>query len=282
MRIALIQQHATSDRGENLDRGLEAAERAAAEGARLVAFAELAFTPFHPRRPACGAPPVDLAERIPGPTIEAFSALARRLGIVVVLNVYERDGDRAFDSSPVIDADGRLLGVTRMLHIAEMPGFHEQSYYAPGDRGMPVFCTSAGRLGVAICYDRHYPEVMRALGLGGAEIVVIPQAGAVGEWPDGLYEAEVRVASFQNGYFTALVNRVGREDPLEFAGESFVCDPSGTVVARAPDGKDCVLITEIDLAEVPRSHARRLFLRDRRPELYARLFGCPDHREDLS
>ena len=279
MRIALIQQHATSDRGENLDRGLEAAERAAKEGARLVAFAELAFTPFHPRRPACGAPPVDLAERVPGPTTEAFSALARRLGIVVVLNVYERDGDRAFDSSPVIDADGRLLGVTRMLHIAEMPGFHEQGYYAPGDRGMPVYRTSAGRLGVAICYDRHYPEVMRALGLGGAEIVVIPQAGAVGEWPDGLYEAEVRVASFQNGYFTALVNRVGREDPLDFAGESFVCDPSGNVMARAPLGGDHMLLADLDLAKVAGSHARRFFLRDRRGELVPRLLGFASDRD---
>jgi N-carbamoylputrescine amidase len=282
MRIALIQQHATSDRGKNLDRGLEAAERAAADGARLVAFAELAFTPFHPRRPSCGAPSLDLAEEVPGPSTEPFSALARQLGIVVVLNLYERDGDRAFDSSPVIDADGSLLGVTRMLHIAEMPGFHEQGYYAPGDRGMPVYRTAAGRLGVASCYDRHYPEVMRALGLQGAEIVIIPQAGAVGEWPDGLYEAEVRVASFQNGYFTALVNRVGREDPIEFAGESFVCDPSGKVVARAPLGEDHTLIADLDLADVARSHARRLFLRDRRPELYARLFGCPDHREDLS
>ena len=162
MRIALIQQHATGDRGENLDRGLAAAEHAAADGARLVAFAELAFTQFYPRRPSCGAPPLDLAEEIPGPATEAFSALARRLGIVVVLNLYERDGDHAFDSSPVIDADGRLLGVTRMLHIAEMPGFHEQGYYAPGDRGVPVYRTAAGRLGVAICYDRHYPEVMRA------------------------------------------------------------------------------------------------------------------------
>ena len=273
MRIALIQQHAGPDPGENLRRGLASAERAAAGGARLVAFAELAFAPFHPRRPACGAPPLDLAESVPGPTTEAFAALARRLGVVVVANLYERDGDRAFDSSPVIDADGRLLGVTRMLHIAEMPGFHEQGYYAPGDRGAPVYGTAAGRLGVAICYDRHYPEVMRALGLGGAEIVVIPQAGAVGEWPDGLYEAEVRVASFQNGYFTALVNRVGVEDSLEFAGESFICGPSGVVVARAPRGADHVLVADLDLAEVARSHARRLFLRDRRPELGPVLFG---------
>ncbi len=273
MRVALIQQHAGPDPGENLRRGLAAAQLAAEGGARLVAFAELALTPFYPRVPSCGAPPLDLAETVPGPTTDAFAALARRLGVVVVLNLYERDGSRAFDSSPVIDADGSLLGVTRMLHIAEMEGFHEQGYYTPGDRGMPVYRTAAGRLGVAICYDRHYPEVMRALGLQGAEIVVIPQAGAVGEWPEGLYEAEVRTAALQNGYFTALVNRVGVEGQLEFAGESFVCDPAGKVVARAPRGVDHVLVADLDLAEVPRSYGRRLFLRDRRADLAADLLG---------
>jgi predicted amidohydrolase len=273
VRVALIQQHAGPDPGENLRRGLAAAQLAAEGGARLVAFAELALTPFYPRVPSCGAPPLELAETVPGPTTDAFAALARRLGVVVVLNLYERDGSRAFDSSPVIDADGSLLGVTRMLHIAEMEGFHEQGYYTPGDRGMPVYRTAAGRLGVAICYDRHYPEVMRALGLRGAEIVVIPQAGAVGEWPDGLYEAEVRTAAFQNGYFAALVNRVGVEGELEFAGESFVCDPAGRVVARAPRGVDHVLVADLDLAEVPRSYGRRLFLRDRRADLASDLLG---------
>jgi len=272
VRIALVQQHATEDLTDNRERGLAAVRRAAAEGARLVAFAELGLTPFYPRQSACGSPPLELAEPVPGPTTDAFTALARELGVVLVLNLYERDGDRAFDSSPVIDADGRLLGVTRMLHIAEMDGFHEQGYYTPGDRGMPVYPTAAGRIGVAICYDRHYPEVMRSLGLRGAELVVVPQAGAVGEWPDGLYEAELRVAAFHNGYFTALANRVGREDPLEFAGESFVCDPEGQVVARAPAGVDHVLLADLDLEMAARSTARRLFFRDRRPELLPGMF----------
>ncbi len=276
MRIGLVQQHATDDLDDNLRRGLDAVREAASAGARLVAFAELGLTPFYPRHEACGAPPLALAEPVPGPTTEAFAALARELGVVVVLNLYEREGSRAFDSSPVIDADGRLLGVARMLHIAHMEGFWEQSYYAPGDCGLPVFATAAGRVGVAICYDRHYPEVMRGLALRGAELVVIPQAGAVGEWPDGLYEAELRVAAFQNGYFTALANRVGSEPPLEFAGESFVCDPAGRVVARAPAGLDHLLLADVDLAQVASSHARRLFMRDRRPELVPELLGYAD------
>jgi N-carbamoylputrescine amidase len=109
---------------------------------------------------------------------------------------------------------------------------------------------------------------MRALALAGAELVIVPQAGAVDEWPVGLYEAELMVAAFQNGYFTALCNRVGAEECLEFAGESFVCGPDGRVLARAPKGEDHILVAEVDLGEVADSHARKLFLRDRRPELY--------------
>ena len=207
---------------------------------------------------------------MPGPTSDAVCKVAHECGIVVVFNLFERDGDRCYDCSPVIDADGTLRGRTRMIHITDYPCFHEKSYYTPGDTGVPVFDTAVGRLGVAICYDRHYPECMRGLAINGAELVVVPQAGAVNEWPDGLYEAEMRVAAFQNGYFLALCNRVGREDCLTFAGESFVCAPNGTVIARAPKARDHILYADLDLDAVADSHARRLFLPDRRPELYAK------------
>lgn len=272
MRIALIQQHATADLADNLARGLAAFERAADGGAHLVAFAELAFSPFYPQRHAT---PETLAraEPIDGPTVSAFQERAAARGVVAVLNIFERDGDKTFDTSPVIDADGTLLGRSRMLHITEYDAFHEQGYYAPGDTGTLVFDTKAGRIGVAICYDRHFPEVMRSLALEGADVVVVPQAGSVGEWPDGLYEAEMQVAAFQNGYFTALCNRVGAEDRLTFSGESFVCAPDGRVVARAGLGTDEFLIADLDLGEVEHSHARRLFLKHRRPELYAEWLG---------
>jgi N-carbamoylputrescine amidase len=204
---------------------------------------------------------------------EAFQGAARQLGVTVVLNLFERDGDWTYDASPVVDADGTLLGATRMVHITDYPRFHERDWYAPSERGAPVYQTAAGRIGVAICYDRHYPEYMRALALGGAELVVVPQAGIEDEWPDGLYEAEMRVSAFQNGYFIALCNRVGIEGELVFAGQSFICAPDGSVVARAPCGEDHLLVADLDLAAVPDSHARRLFLRDRRPELYADWLG---------
>lgn len=272
MKLALIQQHATPDRSANLARGLAAAERAARDGAELLCFAELAFDPFHPAEPA-GPAVASLTESIPGPTTDAFSELARRHGVVVIPNLYELDDGHSFDTSPVIDADGTLLGRTRMVHVPDYACFHERGYYTPGDRGLPVYDTAHGRVGVAICYDRHFPEAMRSLALAGAELVVVPQAGAVDEWPDGLYEAELRVAAFQNGYFTALCNRVGREPKIEFAGESFVCDPSGVVIARAGSGSDEVLTCEVDLSLVATSHARTLFLPDRRPELYGDWLG---------
>jgi predicted amidohydrolase len=268
MKIALVQQHATTDKAANVARGLAALEEAARAGAAVVAYAELAFERFHPQQPAAGDVRA-LAEPLDGPTIRAFRDAARRLGVVVVPNLFERDGDRTYDSSPVIDADGALLGVTRMVHITEYACFHEQGYYTPGDTGAPVYDTKAGRLGVAICYDRHFPEYMRALALRGADLVIVPQAGTTGEWPDGLYEGEMRVAALQNGYFVALVNRVGREDRLDFGGESFVSDPSGVVVARAPQGVDHVLLADLDLATTAASTARQLFLRHRRPDLYA-------------
>jgi N-carbamoylputrescine amidase len=271
MKIALIQQHASRDKAENVARGLERFDEAAAAGARLVCFAELAFEPFYPQRRPAGDV-MGLAEPIPGPITNAFADRARRHKVVTVLNLFERDGSRTFDSSPVIDADGRLLGITRMLHITDYPCFHEQSYYTPGDSGAPVYQTAIGRIGVSICYDRHYPEVMRTLALNGADLVLVPQAGAVGEWPDGLYEGEMRVAAFQNGYFVALCNRVGMEECLEFAGESFVCSPDGMVVTRAAQGTDEILFADVDLAACADSHARRLFLRNRRPELYGEWF----------
>jgi predicted amidohydrolase len=278
MRIALVQQRAGDDRAANLDRALASLRRAAAEGAELVAFAELAVDRFFPCcRRSEGDDPRRRAEPVPGPTTDRVAALARELEVVVVFNLYEIDAQgRTFDSSPVIDADGRLLGVTRMVHVTDFPGFHEQDYYHPGDRGVPVYATRAGRVGVAICYDRHYPEVMRALGAGaavgangaeGAELVVIPQAGVAGEWPEGMVEAEVRTAAFQNGYFAALCNRVGREGELEFAGESFVCDPEGRILARGAAGEEDLVLADLDLSLVASSTARRLFWCDRRPDL---------------
>lgn len=266
MKIALVQQLASEDKFENTLKGIEAVKLAASKGANIICFAELAFTEFFPQR--LSPKPLHLAETVTGKTTQLFSDLAKELGVVIILNLYEVCGEDTYDSSPVIDADGKLLGTTRMIHITNYEHFCETNYYTPGDTDAPVYDTKFGKIGVAICYDRHYPEYMRALALKGAEIVLIPQAGAVGEWPEGLYEAEMRTAAFQNGYFTALCNRVGKEEFLTFSGESFVCNPRGEVIARAAEGTEEILICDIDLQSVQDSHAKRLFLRDRRDNLY--------------
>ena len=271
MKIALVQQKSSDNKEQNIKIGIEAVKKAAAEGAKIISFSELAFIPFFPQKHS-PARPMDKAEAIPGPTTELFSKLARELNVVIILNLYEKDGDNTFDSSPVIDTDGNIPGTTRMIHITDYECFHEQDVYTPGNNGAPVYDTKYGKVGVAICYDRHYPEYMRALAIEGAEIVFIPQAGALGEWPEGLYEAEMRVSAFQNGYFTALCNRVGEEECLTFSGESFVCDPEGNVIARAGLGTEEILYCEVDLEKCKSSHARRLFFRDRRPELYTGWF----------
>ena len=274
MRIALVQQRASEDLQANRSKGGEAVREAAQNGAEVVCFAELAFEPFYPQNRATPEA-LEKAEPVPGPVTELFCSLAKELGVVVVLNLFERDGERTFDTSPVIGPEGEIIGLTRMVHITDYDGFHEEGYYAPGDRGAPVYDTPFGRIGVAICYDRHFPEYMRALALAGAQVVFVPQAGVVGEWPEGLYEAELRVAAFQNGVFTALCNRVGKEEKLTFAGESFVCNPGGEVIARAGKGTEEILYADLDLSEIERSHARRLFLRDRRPELYSEWLTRP-------
>jgi N-carbamoylputrescine amidase len=270
MDIALVQQFLPDAPHEAFQQGLNAVRDAAEAGAELIIFPELSFTPFYPRIPASERTEdvVELAEPVPGPTTESVAEIAEEYGVVVVINLLERDGDRTYDTSAVIDADGTLLGGARMMHVPDYEHFHERGYYTPGDTGAPVYETAAGRLGVATCYDRHYPEYLRALALQDAQVVAIPQAGVAGEWPEGVYESEVQVASFQHGFYAAMANRVGQEADMLFEGKSLVTGPEGRIVAKAPSGTAILLMASIDLdrcADVP---ARTRFLPDRRPDQY--------------
>lgn len=272
MDIALAQEFLPDDSLSAFQQGLNTIKDAANAGADLVIFPELSFTPFYPRVPIeeRDEDVLDLADPIPGPATESVADIAEEFGVVVIFNMLERDGDQTYNASPVIDADGTLLGCTRMMHITEYENFHEQGYYTPGDTGAPVYDTAAGRIGVAICYDRHYPEYLRTLAMQDAEIVAIPQAGVAGEWPDGLFESEVRVASFQHGFFTALANRVGQEKSMLFDGSSLLVDPTGRIVAQAPSGRAIILMASVDLEECTDSPAQELFLQHRQPKQYER------------
>lgn len=266
VRIGLAQVAASDDIEANVQRGLEWVDRAAEQGCALCVFPEMAFHPFFPQHRADAAY-FDWAEPIPGPITEAFQERAREHGMVVIPNLFELAGPgRHYDASPLIDADGELLGVARMVHIAEEPGFNERFYYWPGDTGFVVRNTAAGPIGMAICYDRHFPEHLRALTVGGAEIILSPFAGTTGDPGEG-YVLEMQGAAFSNAVFIACCNRVGEEATLTFAGGSFVVDPAGRLIATAGSEEE-LLVVDLDLGEIARNRNQRPWLRDRRPELY--------------
>ncbi len=269
MKLACAQFRHAGDPEKSRHKALDWMARAEDEGAELIVFPELAFDFFFPQVRA-EARYFDWAEPIPGPTTELFQEAAARYGLVTVINVFERAAPgRYYDTSPVIDADGRLLGVSRMLHIAEEPGYNEKFYYWPGDTGWPVRETKAGHVGVAICYDRHYPEHFRALALRGAELVVVPSATSVSEQAfRDVWEIEIQAAAVANQIFIAVANRAGVDGELRFFGESFVADPGGRIIAKATSDEEELLITEVDLGVIEQTRRHVPFLRDRRSDLY--------------
>jgi N-carbamoylputrescine amidase len=269
MKVACAQFRHEGDRAASLDKAVDWVARASDQGADLIVFPELAFDFFFPQVRA-DAKYFDWSEPIPGPTTERFQAAAAKHGIVTVINVFERAAPgRYYDASPVIDADGTLLGVSRMLHIAEEPGYNEKFYYWPGDTGWPVHNTKAGRVGVAICYDRHYPEHFRALALGGAELVVVPTATSTSEQAfKDVWELEIQAVAVANQIFVAVANRAGEDGELQFFGESFVAGPTGRVVSRAKPDEEELLVAEIDLGEIEATRRHVPFLRDMRYDLY--------------
>jgi N-carbamoylputrescine amidase len=193
--------------------------------------------------------------------------------LATVINLFERAAPgRYYDCSPVFDLQGRFLGKQRMTHILEGPGYNERYYYWPGDSGYPVFDIGPTHIGVAICYDRHFPELMRALALNGAELVVVPTATAALEAQfRAVWEIEMQAAAVANGLFVAVVNRAGVDDTLTFFGGSFAVDPYGRVLARAPEDNVALLLVDLDLDLVEQARRDMPFLRDRRPDSYGPL-----------
>ncbi len=266
-RLALAQFAAEPTREQSVEKAIEQMRRASEQGAEIICFPEMAFDPFFPQW-RCERKFFDLAEPVPGPTSERFQEAAGRYRLVTVLNLFERAAPgEHYDCSPVIDADGNYLGKSRMMHIAEEPHFNEKFYYWPGNTGYPVYSTKAGRLGLAICYDRHFPEQIRALVVQGAQLILSPFVGLVSD-PLDLYEIEMQGASFQNQVFFGVVNRSGRGHTADFAGRSFVTGPSGAVIARGRSMEEDLVIADLDLDLIDHWRAERRFLRDRRPETY--------------
>jgi N-carbamoylputrescine amidase len=270
IKIALAQVSAGDSREKNIQNAFLLMEKAKSENASLICFPELGFDPFFPRV-RTDSKYFSIAESIPGPMVEQFQEKARELELVTVINIYERAAPgEYYDTSPVIDADGRLLGISRMMHIAELPNYNEKFYYWEGNTGFPVFNTRFVKVGIAICYDRHFPEHMRALTLGGAEVILVPTATSTAALRE-IWEIEIQAASVANQVFIAVVNRIGVEGKMEFFGRSFVSDPRGKIVARAKEGEEELLVVELDLDLIEQSRQALPFLRDRRPEVYGLL-----------
>lgn len=266
MKIALAQLSVTPHLDRNLEKALSAMDEAAAAGAQVICFPEIQLSPFFPQH--SNRDVSQYAVTIDHEVVKRLRAKCSKKGLVAIPNLYLEEDGKRFDASPVINSDGEVLGISKMVHIVQAPCFYEQDYYEPSNTGFHVYCTSVGRIGVVICFDRHYPESIRTCVLRGAELVVIPTANTKGE-PLEMFEWELRIPAMQNGVFIAMCNRVGLEDKMEFCGESIVVDSDGEVIAKADD-QEQLLFAETDLSQVRKSRKNRPFLELRRPETYDR------------
>lgn len=248
-------------------------ERAAKEGVKILCFQEVFNGPYF--CPSQDSKWYGLAEEIPnGPTTKKMMELAKKHQMVIVVPIYEKEMTGVYyNTAAVIDADGAYLGKYRKHHIPQVAGFWEKFFFKPGNLGFPVFQTRYAKVGVYICYDRHFPEGARALGLNGAEIVFNPSATVAG-LSQYLWELEQPAHAVANGYYIAAINRVGREAPWnigEFYGSSYFCNPRGKIIAQASPKEDQLLTAELDLDMIEEVRNLWQFYRDRRPEAYGDL-----------
>jgi len=273
VRAALIQAQWAGDKDMMTKNAIRSVQQAAAEGAKVVCLQELFNGPYFCQ--VQDAAWYDWAEPVPdGPTIRLFMDVARENGTVLVVPVYEVENTGVFyNTAAVIDADGRYLGKHRKNHIPQVAGFWEKFYFRPGNLGYPVFDTAVGRIGVYICYERHFPEGWRALGLAGAKIVFNPSATSRG-MSEHLWRLEQPAAAVANEYFVGTINRVGVE-PLgtnEFYGQSYFVDPRGQLLGEvASDVDEAVVVRDLDLGLIDDVRRIWAFYRDRRPETYDKL-----------
>jgi beta-ureidopropionase len=255
----------------NVEKHLKLIEEAAKQGVKILCMQEVFTTPYF-----CAEQQTrwyEAVEKIPdGPTVKLMRDVAREHGMVLIVPIYEEEITGVYyNTAAVIDADGTYIGKYRKNHIPHVaPGFWEKFYFKPGNLGYPSFDTAYARIGVYICYDRHFPEGARALGLNGAEIVFNPSATIAG-LSEYLWKLEQPAHAVANGYFIAAINRVGYEAPWnigEFYGQSYFCDPRGQIIAQAPRDEDALVVADLNLDMIREVRNTWQFFRDRRPETY--------------
>lgn len=283
VKIGLVQKTATADVDENLRKTVAEVEKAAQQGAKIICTQEMYRSEYF-----CQTEDHDnflLAETIPGPSTDAFSAIAKQYQVVIVASLFEKRASGLYhNTAVVIDADGSLLGLYRKMHIPDDPAFYEKFYFTPGDLGFKTFQTRYAKIGVLICWDQWYPEAARLTALSGAEILFYPTA--IGWHPaekeeygvaqHSSWETIQRSHAIANGVYVAVPNRVGHElgpanDPqagIQFWGQSFICNPSGTILSKASSDQEEILFAECDLDRVEFQRTHWPFLRDRRIDAY--------------
>jgi beta-ureidopropionase len=252
-----------------LEKTLKYVDEAGKKGVQMLCLQEVFDTPYF--CPAQAPNWYDAAEAIPGPTTAIFSEYAKKYGMVIVVPMYEREmAGVYYNTAAVIDADGKYLGKYRKNHIPQTSGFWEKYYFKPGNMGYPTFRTQFGVVGVYICYDRHFPEGARLLGLNGAEIVFNPSATVAG-LSQYLWKLEQPAHAVANGYFVGAINRVGTEAPWnigKFYGTSYFVDPRGNFLATGSEDKDELVVADLNFEMIEEVRRVWQFYRDRRPETY--------------
>ena len=282
-KVGLVQMAMSVDPDANLQKAAAKISEAAAAGARLVCLPELFRSQYFAQHEDAAL--FDLAEPVPGPSTETLGKVAKQAGVVVIAPVFERRAAGLYhNSAVVIDADGRVVGIYRKMHIPDDPAYYEKFYFTPGDLGFRAFDTRVGRIGTLVCWDQWYPEGARLTALQGANVLFYPTA--IGWHPKekathGAQQLDAwrtiqRSHAIANGCYVAAVNRVGHERPadgegdgIEFWGSSFLADPFGAVVAEAPKDHEAILVGEVDLARIEEVRRGWPFLRDRRIDAYA-------------
>ena len=278
--LGLVQMRCTAKVADNVRRAEARIAAAAMQGAKIVCLPELFSSLYFCQ--SLDHKWFDLAESIPGPLTDRFCKLAKKWRVVILLPVFEKAAPGlCFNSCAIINADGALLGAYRKMHIPHDPHFEEKYYFTPGDRGFSAWDTSAGRIGVLICWDQWYPEAARLTAMHGAEILFYPTAigwlapekEALGEKQHQSWEIIQRSHAVANGCYVASVNRIGHEAPaggegIEFWGRSFVAGPMGDLLVKASTDHEEVLLAEVDFAAIRNQREWWPFLRDRRIDAY--------------
>ena len=270
VRAAIVQHSYKGDKEAMIEAHEQSTREAAAQGAQVMCYQELFYGPYF-----CQVQDAEFyswAEAIPdGPTTKRMQELAAETGMVLVVPMYEQEQPGVlYNTAAVIDADGTYLGKYRKTHIPQVNGFWEKFYFRPGNLGFPVFDTAAGKVGVYICYDRHFPEGWRALGLGGAQMVFNPSATSRSH-SSYIWQVEQPASAVANMYFVGAINRVGKEElgDNDFYGTSYFANPRGQFVdGTASDQEEELLVRDLDLDLIEEVRAQWAFYRDRRPETY--------------